>query len=118
MLKHVIAVSLLALSVVGVHHKPAEAAPLSARAAATGTTSMVETVGDCRNCYRPRGDVRYRHRSKAAKVRGPRVQGWERSATLYRSRPIPRASASWDPGFRFGAASWGDQRAWTYYGQW
>lgn len=120
MLKRVLAVSLMALSIISVHHKPAEAAPLSTRAAATGAKSMVERVGDCRTCYRPRANVGYRHRSKArgAKVQGPRVQGWERSATLYRPRPIARASARWDPGFRFGAASWGDQRAWTYYGQW
>lgn len=115
--KRIVAVSLMGLSVLSVPHKPAEAAPLSTRGAVAGTMNMAEPIGGCGACYGPRATRRpgwgegYRHR--------PRVQGWSsRRASTYRSRPKAAGSARWDPGFRYGAASWGDQRAWTYYGRW
>jgi hypothetical protein len=111
----IVAASLLALAALGVQHNQADAAPLSTRGAVVGTMNMTEPVGGCRDCNgarsaKRRGSVEgYRYR--------PRVQGWERRATLYRPRPMARPSARWDPGFRYGAASWGDTRAWDYYGR-
>lgn len=111
--KRIVAAALVALSVVSVHHQPADAAPLSPRGAVVETRNTAELVGGCsRACYGPRvagrrsWDDSYRQRSK--------VQGWSRRVSIYRPRP----SALWDPGFRYGAASWSDQRAWTYYGRW
>jgi len=114
--KRTVAAALMALSVASVHHKPADAAPLVPRGSVAETRNMVESVGGCSDCYRQRvagrqiSDVSYRQRSK--------VQGWSRRASIYRPRPLAKPSALWDPGFRYGAASWSDQRAWTYYGRW
>lgn len=112
--KRMVAAALMALSVVSVHHKPADAAPLPLRGAVAETRNTVETVGGCSDCYPPRVagrrslDEGYRYR--------PRGQGWSRRASIY--RPLPRPSTLWDPGFRYGAANWTDQRAWEYYGRW
>ncbi len=114
--KRFVAVSLMALAIASVHHKPAEAAPLSSRGAVAATERMVEPVGDCRDCYRERiagrsySDGRYRGR--------PKVQGWSRRNSYQLYRPRAASSARWAPEYRYGAASWSDQRAWTYYGQW
>ncbi len=111
----IVAASLMALSVLGVHHKPAEAAPISTRGAVADSQSMAEPVGGCRDCKgartpKQRGSVEgYR--------RQPKVRGWSRSVPNYVTRPSVGGSARWDSDYRFGASSWGDQRAWDYYGR-
>jgi len=111
----IVAVSLIALSVLRGHHSPAEAAPLSARGTTAVAKNMAEPVGDCGTCVgsratrRPGRKESYQHR--------PRVKSWSRRASIYRSRPGAAGSANWNPGYRYGAASWGDQRAWDYYGR-
>jgi hypothetical protein len=115
--KRIVAGALMVLSAVSVDHKPADAAPISPRGAVAETTNTAQPVGGCgAACYKPR--VAVWPRWNEGYRGGPRVAGWSRRATIYRPRPLAKPSALWDPGFRYGAANWTDQRAWDYYGRW
>ncbi len=117
--KRIVVVSLMALSIVSVHHKPAEAAPLSPLGAVAGTKSMAEPVSGCGAWYGPRvagysrwdGGYWYRPRVRV-------VLGWSRWDANYWYRPRAAGWARRGPDYRYGRVSWGDQRAWRYYGRW